>query len=141
MSPRPGRGGPPMRSRQLLTTAVAFASLFGSAGVGTAAQHCVNPGGTGGCFAAIQAAVNAAADRDEILIAAGTYAEPFVVISGKRLSLVGAGAEATVIQSGIRFQDFSRPESSISGVRIDHSDGVEIVSAKVTINDCVITGA
>ena len=51
---------------------------------------CVNPGGTGGCFSTIQAAVNAASPGDQINVAAGTYPEGVNV--NKRVTLRGAQA-------------------------------------------------
>jgi hypothetical protein len=68
----------------------------------TAATLCVNPGGTGGCFASIQAAVDAAENNDLVQIAAGTYNES-VSITGStrgRLQLRGAGVTDTVIDAG-----------------------------------------
>src|ERR1019366_8510395 len=44
-----------------------------------AATLCVNPGGTGGCFAKIGDAVAAAAKNDTIQVAAGVYAEDVVI--------------------------------------------------------------
>ena len=58
---------------------------------------CVNPGGTGGCYAKIQLAVNAAAANDIINVAAGTYTEGVVI--GKALSLTGAGAGQSIINA------------------------------------------
>jgi pectin methylesterase-like acyl-CoA thioesterase len=57
----------------------------------------VNPGGTGGCFSTIGAAVAAAAKNDTIQVAAGVYNED--VIIGKPLSLVGAGRSSTIINA------------------------------------------
>ena len=62
-----------------------------------AATLCVNPGGTGGCFAKIGDAVAAAAKNDTIQVAAGVYAEDVVI--GKPLSLVGAGRSSTIINA------------------------------------------
>src|SRR2546421_2853761 len=55
-----------------------------------ATLRCVNNGGTGGCFATIQAAVNASNPGDLINVAAGTY--PELVTVNKRLTLRGAQA-------------------------------------------------
>jgi pectin methylesterase-like acyl-CoA thioesterase len=60
---------------------------------------CVNPAGSNGCFAKIQAAVDAAANNDVIHVEAGTYAEGVVV--GKPLSLIGSGADQTTIDARI----------------------------------------
>ncbi len=73
---------------------------------------CVNPGGTGGCFAKIQLAVNAAAVNDVINVAAGTYTEDVVI--GKPLSLIGAGAgqsfiDATNLANGILLDGLNNP--------------------------------
>ena len=62
-----------------------------------AATLCVNPGGKGGCFAAITAAVGSASAGDTIQVAPGTYFED--VIIGKSLSLVGANNANTIIDA------------------------------------------
>src|SRR4051794_32802351 len=71
--------------------------LAGASGYAKAATLCVNPGGTGGCYATINAAVNAAANHDIVRVAAGTYKEDVVI--GKPLSLVGSGPQSTIIDA------------------------------------------
>ena len=65
-----------------------------------ASTLCVNPGGTGGCFAAIQLAVNAAHRGDAIAIAAGTYAEHVAIGAKATLQIQGAGAGSTFVDGG-----------------------------------------
>jgi hypothetical protein len=62
-----------------------------------AANLCVNPGGTGGCYATISAAVAVPGDDNVIRVARGTYHENVVIT--KPLSLLGAGADRTVIDA------------------------------------------
>ncbi|MBY0278878.1 right-handed parallel beta-helix repeat-containing protein [Candidatus Binatia bacterium] len=62
------------------------------------ATLCVNPGGTGGCFASIQAAVDAAVSRDRIEIGAGTYVGGVSIPARKgTITIDGAGAGLTVL--------------------------------------------
>jgi pectin methylesterase-like acyl-CoA thioesterase len=59
-----------------------------------AATLCVNTGGTGGCYATIQVAVNAASSSDTINVAAGTYAESVTVNKDVTIVGVGKGSDA-----------------------------------------------
>ena len=61
------------RSVSLLVVALVATTFQAAPTLG--ATLCVNPGGTGGCFSTIQAAVDAAGKNDVINIAAGTYTE------------------------------------------------------------------
>jgi hypothetical protein len=82
---------------------VAFSSLLlgsavlsASAPAAPAADLCV--GSQPGCFATIQAAVNAAQDGDTIRIEPGTFQGGITIL--KDVQLVGAGAGATTIEGG-----------------------------------------
>lgn len=105
---------------------------------------CVNPGGTGGCFAKIQLAVTAAAANDVIDVAAGTYAEDVVI--GKTLSLIGAGASQTFIDAsglanGILLDGLNNPglhDVTIAGFTVENAlyEGVLLLNTTgVTVRD------
>ncbi|HMV51399.1 MAG TPA: hypothetical protein PKD31_26900, partial [Blastocatellia bacterium] len=90
-----------------------------------AATLCVNPGGTGGCLASIQAAINAAANGDTINVVAGTYTEDFVI--NKSVALIGAGASATRLlgapnNSMAEHISISAANVTIEGFTIDDSN-------------------
>src|SRR3954471_1727645 len=86
-------------SKSSVRSVVVFIATFllGPSGLATAATKCVNPGGTAGCFASINAAVAAAASDDTIKVAAGTYHEDVVI--PKPLSIVGAGAGHSIVDA------------------------------------------
>ncbi|MBM4247634.1 MAG: hypothetical protein FJ148_28245 [Deltaproteobacteria bacterium] len=94
MKPRTDRF---VRRVALATAPLVFSSALAGAAPPTS---CVNPGGTGGCFASLQAAVDAATDGTTIDVAAGTYVENVVITQAKRLSIRGAGAGLTVLDGG-----------------------------------------
>ena len=77
--------------------AVIFVGVLAATAPTRAAFVCVNPGGTSGCFASIQAAVNAAGYFDIVRIAAGTYAEKVVLPNNRKVTITGAGEEKTII--------------------------------------------
>ena len=82
-----------IRCHNILMIAIATATAIPA----VAASHCVSPHGRAGCFASINAAVNAAAPNDVIQVFPGRYAEDVVI--GKPLSLVGSGRESTIINA------------------------------------------
>jgi hypothetical protein len=85
----------------------------------------VNPGGTGGCYATIQAAVTAASPDDVIRVAKRTYHETALVT--KALSLLGDGAQNTIIDA----------TGLLNGINVDgghdiaHLDGISRVIVSV----------
>ena len=102
-------------------------SSAGSPATPTTTTLCVNPGGSGGCYATIQAAVNAAAANDVINVAAGTYTEDVTI--GKPLSIMGAGAgqsfiDATNLANGILLDGLNNPglqDVTVSGFTVENA--------------------
>ena len=83
-------------SAALVTLSLA-AALASDGAAGThAVPLCV--GGGRGCYATVQAAVDAASDGDRISVAPGTYAGGILI--GKSIDLRGAGVQRTVISGG-----------------------------------------
>ncbi|MEW6268981.1 MAG: choice-of-anchor Q domain-containing protein [Thermodesulfobacteriota bacterium] len=86
--------------RRPVLIAPASAALAGAAlaaAPALAVTLCVNPGGTGGCAASVQAAVDAAPRGATIEVAPGTYVENVVLAARTSLTIAGAGGGATVI--------------------------------------------
>lgn len=110
-----------------------------------AATLCVNPGGTGGCFSTIQAAVDAAGPDDVIDIAAGTY-ERVVVRNEKRLTLAGAGSADTILEhsAGGGFGSVLLVGGQVTASGLTLRNGGVGASlggrASLTLVDCVVTG-
>jgi len=102
-------------------------------------------------FATIQAAIDGAADGDEVLVSDGVYTGPGnrdIDFHGKRLQLRSVnGAEKTVIDCedagrAFLFQNNEGPETLVSGFTITHGQapfggGVSIVNASPTFSDCI----
>lgn len=106
-----------------------FALLFAASA--DAAILCVNPGGTGGCFASIQAAVDAATAADEIEVATGTYTEMVVIPSGETHTIRGAGAPLTTVDGEIQVDPgafLSLADLGITGP----GHGLEVREARAT---------
>jgi parallel beta-helix repeat protein len=127
------------------------ALLLGTSGLAMGATRCVNPGGTGGCSASINSAVTAALPNDTIQVAPGTYHEDVIVT--KPLSLVGSGAERSIIDatslangidvdghnhaglSHVVVTGFTVRNAKFQGILITDSSFVTIWNNHVTDND------
>lgn len=121
--------------RFFLTLGVLLLMLAVLVSPAAAATLCVKPGGGGGCYATIQAAVNAANTGDLIDIAAGTYVEHDIVLD-KNLELHGAG-DSTLVDANRSGRAFSIPAkvtAALSNLQIangksDNLDGGAIWNA------------
>jgi hypothetical protein len=104
-----------------MSRAIAFSLLFLVPVAAGAETVCVNPGGTGGCFASLQAAIDGTPVRIlEIDIAAGTYPES-VLVDGDQprvLVLRGAGTDQTFLEGGVN----SYALAVLGRKRLDASD-------------------
>lgn len=115
--------------------------VFTAFGGGPAAASCVNPGGTGGCFASIQTAIDVAVDGEIIDVAAGTYTQGAVLAPRTRVHVRGEGTATTILDPGTGV-----------GFHVDDVDSKLIVShltirgivrvlsgARAELSDCVVT--
>ena len=125
----------------LVCCVVMFAAFAHPAAANTL---CVNPTGSHGCYSTIQMAVNNASPNDVINVAHGTYKED--VLIGKPLSLLGAGADPSVIDAtglahGIFVDGLDNPglrDVTVAGFIVKNAlyEGILVVSASdVTIRD------
>lgn len=105
------------------------------------ATLCVNPGGTGGCFDSLQAAVDASAKNDEIEVRAGVYGDPATIPTSARLTVRGEGLGASVLEAGLTIGERARVTLSDVTVRNapDHCVRAEAKS-RVEIADSLVHG-
>ncbi|MFN8599835.1 MAG: choice-of-anchor Q domain-containing protein [Candidatus Binatia bacterium] len=128
-------------------TIASLAILIAIAGPGGAAPPdlCVNPGGTGGCFASVQAAVDAAASKSVIHVEPGTYVGNLSIpaIRGG-ITIAGAGAALTVIQgdpTGDAITVPSRGELALRDLTVAGAqyDGIHLEDrTKLAVTGCVL---
>ena len=111
---------------------------------GSSNTLCVNPAGSHGCYATIQAAATAATNNDVINVAPGTYTED--VIIGKPLSLIGSGGhrsiiDATNLPNGILLDGFDNPglhNVTVAGFTVENAlyEGILVLNSfAATIRD------
>jgi parallel beta-helix repeat protein len=112
----------------------------------SAASLCVAPGGAGGCYSTIQAAVDASAAGDTITVAAGQYNENVMIT--KAISLTGAGAGKSILNAvtsnpkeGIIVDGVSSGNTVISGFTVQNAalSGILVQnSTNVTVENNVV---
>lgn len=115
----------------------------------SAATVCVNPGGTGGCYSSIGAAVTAAAPGDTVRVGHGTYHEDVMI--PKSVSLVGDNQQNTIIDatgltngititgaSDVVVSGFTVENADAAGIWITGSSFVTISSNTVMNNDLAL---
>lgn len=99
-----------------------------------------------GAFATIQAAIDAAADGDRIIVASGTYVED-IAFAGKAIEVVGEGADTVLRGTGmgsvVTFAAGEGPASVLDGFTITGGSapvggGIRVSSASPTIRRNVI---
>lgn len=132
-----------------LSPALLAMALLAFAQPGEAATLCVNPGGMGGCYSSIGAAVSAANSGDTIEVAAGVYTEDVVI--GKSLSIVGADPSTTIVDAsglsnGFYVDGLDNPgldTVAISGFTVENAnfEGILVTSASsITLSNNIVTG-
>jgi hypothetical protein len=94
----------------------------------------VNPGGTEGCLASVQAAVDAAVANDVIDIEPGTYVENVVIPEGSRLTLQGSNAATTVL-------DGTAPGQMVQRVLLIRGPRTKVTLSRLTIRNGSAAGA
>jgi len=112
----------------------------------SAATHCVRPDGADGCYTTIQAAIDAAAANDTVLVYPGEYWESVLIAkAGLALLAKGEPCEVSVLPSagdGIKVTS-AGAGASVQGFYIEAPTGtgiwVEANSGSVYVRNCVIT--
>lgn len=128
-------------------TRILAALLFVLPTTASAATLCVNTAGSGGCFATIQQAVNAATNGASIDVAAGTYAENVVIGPRKKLSIVGAGPGTTIVDGGGSGAGLHLMGASTvllaSGLSVQNgTPGIDVdPQARLMASNCSVTGS
>lgn len=97
----------------------------GSGALAPKFTRCVNPGGTSGCYASIQAAINDSLYGDNIDVWSGTYTEHVTMTNG--VSIYGQGSLSTTINGNfsaprpvVFFPSGIDAKTVLSGVQVTH---------------------
>ena len=141
-----GRMLPTFKIKIRLVAIITGASVMLIAAAGesaAAATRCVNPGGKGGCFSSIGAAVAASSAGDSINVAGGTYQEDVTIT--KSVSLIGENDENTIIDATGKVNGITITNTSqvvVSGFMVENAQtaGIWITgSSFVTISGNTVT--
>lgn len=115
------------------------------------ANACPGSGSSADPFCAIQPAINAASNNDEVLVAPGTYNE-VINLSGKAIHLLSSGGpdETTIDASGLNTSVVTcisgeGPNTILEGFTLtggnaSEGGGVRNFGASPTVINCIITG-
>jgi parallel beta-helix repeat protein len=112
---------------RVMFTAGAIAACTSSA---VAANLCVKPGGNGGCYKTISAAVAAAAPNDVIHVGHGTYHEDIII--DKALSLLGDDDPVVIDATGL-----------LNGINVDghgHPGLAHVIVSGFTVQNALAQG-
>lgn len=137
--------------QQRIGSALALAVILaaGASQPAFAATYCVNPGGTGGCSATIQAAVNkATAAGDVVQVAHGTYKEDVAISSKNSIALLADHDENTIIDAtgklngvtitnstAVVVSGFTVENAQTAGIWVTNSSDITISNNHVMDND------
>ncbi|MDE3155450.1 MAG: right-handed parallel beta-helix repeat-containing protein [Acidobacteriota bacterium] len=127
--------------RFLLITTLAVASFaaappaFAHGHDGPPAATCAAPGGAHGCYATIQAAIDAAQPGDTVAVFPGRYTENLTI--DKPLTLAGAGENAVVLIPAISSPNPCEGSSLCGG---SASSLILVRASDVTVHDLTLDG-
>ncbi len=128
-----------VRILTVVVSLVTAALAAGTAAHGGSVIHVPND------FPTIQQAIDAAADGDEIVIAAGTYSESLDLL-GKSLTLTGdAGAEQTIIDASglndriMRIESAAEPGVALHGLTLTGGAPQEGSGAAILVTDAALS--
>ncbi len=110
--------------RKIVASGVSLALLLFSPMLAKAADQCANVGGTGGCFASIQDAIDAASAGDKVTIKKGVYFQKFTV---PVTSAPGGAKDGLTVKGADKKKVIIDPDDPNSGV------GIEVFADDVTL--------
>ncbi len=113
------------KTATLVVAALSFAILAGSAHA-KPAPVCVNVGGTGGCLATIQAAVDSIHKSGTITVGAGAFVENINIAGGRKIVINGAGPQTAGVT------DIRQPSMGTSAITTAGGSTLTLSSLEVS---------